>query len=254
MITAINMKKFLTTFFYYWWKPAIVVAIGFFIFAIGGFTYSRFWETVCTSIFGFTLLLLLISFIFQLVRRESEEALYTGFSFFGVLVVLFFYGIILSFLNVFVPDGYADNLKIPDNIEISEPVPLNFSTSDRPDSILNIKRSSQDFQLYQSFQPGLYEYDVWLKNIGPGTVYLKAYEITQNDALTTKYLPKTSSISVNNPTDSIIRFGTAEHFTIYEGDFDKPYAARFEVWFRAEEGGELKKLFTKNYKIEGWMH
>ena len=73
------MKKFLTTFFYYWWKPAIIVGIGFLIYVIGGFTYSRFWENVCSLVFGFTLLLLMISFIFQLVRKENGEALYTFF-------------------------------------------------------------------------------------------------------------------------------------------------------------------------------
>lgn len=246
------MKKFLNTFFYYWWKPAIVVAIGFFIFAIGGFTYSRFWEAVCSWIFGLTLLLLLISFIFQLVRKEKEEALYTAFFFFGVLIALFFYGLVLSFTETFVTgDHYADNLKIPDNIEIFEPVQLDWQTEERPDSILSIKRSNPDFQVYKSFQPGLYEYDVWLGYIESGTVHLKVYEVTQNDALSTNRLPETSSIDVDNPTDSIIRFSTVDHFTIYEGDWGKPYAARFEVWFTPLNGGEIKKLFTKNYKIEG---
>jgi hypothetical protein len=41
--------------------------------------------------------------------------------------------------------------------------------------------------------------------------------------------------------------------TIYEGDWGKPYAARFEVWFKPDNGGNEQKLFQKNYKIEGWM-
>ncbi len=248
------MKKFLYNFFYYWWKPAIIAAIGFCIFAIGGFTHSRFFENVCSAIFVFTLILLLISFIFHLIIKEKEKALYTAFSFFGILAALFFYGIILYFLDTFVGDKYADNLKIPENIIIFEPAQLDWKTSERPDSILNIQRSKPDIQVYQSFQPGLYEYDVWLRNIDSGTVHLKVYEVTQNDAISAAYLPETSSIDVYNPTDSLVRFGTEDNFTIYEGDFGKPYAARFEVWFSPYNGGDMKKLLTKNYKIEGWMH
>lgn len=108
--------------------------------------------------------------------------------------------------------------------------------------------------MYKSFQPGLYEYDVWLGNIESGTVHLKVYEVTQNDALSTTSLREASSIEVYNSTDSIVRFSTNEHFTIYEGDWGKPYAARFEVWYHPINGGNKKMLLTKNYKIEGWMH
>lgn len=119
------MKKFLTTFFYYWWKPAIIVGIGFLIYAIGGFTHSRFWENVCSLVFGFTLLLLLISFIFQLVRKEKGEALYTFFFFLGILILCFFYGFVLHFVDTFGGgDHYADDLKIPPNIKIFEPAQI----------------------------------------------------------------------------------------------------------------------------------
>ena len=49
------------------------------------------------------------------------------------------------------------------------------------------------------------------------------------------------------------KFGTNDHFTIYEGDWEKPYGARFEVWFKADNENEEIKLFEKNYVIEGWM-
>jgi hypothetical protein len=42
-------------------------------------------------------------------------------------------------------------------------------------------------------------------------------------------------------------------FTIYEGDWGKPYAARFEVWFFPDNGGKERKLIEKNFKIEGWQ-
>ena len=38
-----------------------------------------------------------------------------------------------------------------------------------------------------------------------------------------------------------------------EGDWGKPYGARFEVWFKADNENEEIKLLEKNFVIEGWM-
>jgi hypothetical protein len=56
-----------------------------------------------------------------------------------------------------------------------------------------------------------------------------------------------------NKSDRIIRFESPNYFTIYEGDWGKPYAARFEVWFEPTENGNERKLFEKNFIIEGWQ-
>ena len=42
-------------------------------------------------------------------------------------------------------------------------------------------------------------------------------------------------------------------FTIYEGDWGKPYAARIEVWFRPDSGQPERKLLERTCKIEGWQ-
>jgi hypothetical protein len=42
-------------------------------------------------------------------------------------------------------------------------------------------------------------------------------------------------------------------FTIYEGDWGKPYAARFEVWFIPDSGAPEWKLLERVFKIEGWQ-
>jgi hypothetical protein len=123
----------------------------------------------------------------------------------------------------------------------------------RPDSVSNRQITEIEFQLYNSFQPGLFEYDFWIGEIEKGTIYLKAFEITQEHALSVNRLSKSSSVKIHNPTDTIKKFGTTSNFTIYEGDWGKPYAARFEVWFKPDKGGRERKLLSKNYKIEGWM-
>ena len=58
---------------------------------------------------------------------------------------------------------------------------------------------------------------------------MKAYEITQNISLSEDRLLETTKIEINNTTDSIKKFQTNSLFTVYESDWGKPFAARFEV-------------------------
>ncbi len=152
------------------------------------------------------------------------------------------------------PDRYADNLKIPDNIEIFEPKGDGdgYYNIEKETDTLSDEPQLYDFELYRSFQPGLYEYEIWLSKIDSGTVFLKVYEITKNDRLSENRLTKRSSIRVGNTNKELKKFETSEHFTIYEGDWGKPYAARFEVWYQPDKGQE-RKLTEKNYIIEGWQ-
>jgi len=49
------------------------------------------------------------------------------------------------------------------------------------------------------------------------------------------------------------KFLYENEFTIYEGDWGKPYAARIEVWFRPDSGKPERKLTERICKIEGWQ-
>jgi len=247
------IKKILAFFFSEWWRPLILTGVGFFLFAAGGMTKSIALQEFCSWFFGTTLLLLIVSFIYQVIKKKKNPAIFTALSFAGLLIAIFLYGILLFIVDTIEPrDGWADNLTIPGNISLEIPKGDGIK-SVRPDSILKIKRAKQDFELYNSFQPGLYYYDVWLGKIEKGTIYLKAYEVTKNYALSTDNLSERSSIEVYNPADSIVRFQLIREFTIYEGDWGKPYAAHFEVWFKPDGQGSKRKLLEKNYKIEGWM-
>ncbi|HEX8016428.1 MAG TPA: hypothetical protein VF465_14445, partial [Flavobacterium sp.] len=199
---------------------------------------------------------LLISVIYQLVNKRWFKGLITLVLFGGTIVVFIGYMVVAFFIEQETPDTWAKNLTIPKNIQIDNPVDLDFGAkfeSQRPDSITNQIVTKTELQLYNSFQPGLYEYDFWIGKIESGSIYLKAFEITHNEALSVDELPRASSIQVYNPTDSIKKFSTGKDFTIYEGDWGDPYAARFEVWFKPDNGKNERKLFSKNYKIEGWM-
>jgi hypothetical protein len=161
---------------------------------------------------------------------------------------------IVSFYLMFYPyDYYADSLKIPENIKINIPKgeTFGYSETSEPEPVHIPK--DKDFELYNSFQPGLYNYTIWLSKIDTGKIFLKVYEITKNDRLSENRLTKRSEIIVGNSTESLKKYETDDLFTIYEGDWGKPYSARFEVWYKKNDSNKEVKLLEKNYKIEGWQ-
>lgn len=151
-------------------------------------------------------------------------------------------------------DHFADSLYIPKNITIDSP--LGKGEIDKDSKVIrdqNKKVRKSTFYLYNSYFPGFYEYDVWVRKMDEGEVYLKAFEITKGTKLSEESLQRESAIKIINPKHRLKRFGTIHYFTIDEGDEGKPYAARFEVWFKSKNGGKERKLFSKNYKIEGYQ-
>jgi hypothetical protein len=248
------MKKTISYIFDKWWIPIIFCVFTSILFAISVFVRNNIFDNASFILLVFSLLLLVVSIIYQRFKRKWREAILTFLVFCGTIGAFFIYSVMLFFAGPYFDgtDRWADDLTIPDNIQIEIPVDFGFNDR-RPDSISNRQMTEMNFQLYNSFQPGLFEYDFWVGNIESGTIYLKAFEITQEYALSTDRLPARSTIKIHNSTDKIQKFGTTSHFTIYEGDWGKPYAARFEVWFKPDNGGKERKLLTKNYKIEGWM-
>ena len=246
------MIKFFTYLFDKWWLPILILGLTVVLIVTGNYIESSYFIVISILLFCLALLILLSSAIYQIVKKRLVPSLVSGLAFIGSIGtagVVLLIGLI-SFLDG--KDKWADKLKLPDNIPLSTPVGDGFNKV-RPDSIIGIKKTNTDFVLYNSFQPGLYEYDFWTGRIDRGIIYLKAFEITGEEALSASSLRERSEVKIYNPTDSILRFGTSYDFTIYEGDWGKPYGARFEVWYKPDNGGETKKLFERNYKIEGWM-
>jgi hypothetical protein len=80
-----------------------------------------------------------------------------------------------------------------------------------------------------------------------------AFEVTQEIPLSVDRLKERSNEWGGWSDDPGELFLSNTHFTIYEGDWGKPYAARFEVWFAPDAGGSDRKLMEKVFKIEGWQ-
>ena len=117
----------------------------------------------------------------------------------------------------------------------------------------SIKTGPPSFQIRKSFQPGIYDSEIWVNPGEFGMIYLKAFEITQGTELSVSRLKDKSNewIGWSHQPDEL--FFSNTHFTIYEGDWGSPYAARFEVWFQPDSGGADRRLIEKNFKIEGWQ-
>ncbi len=109
------------------------------------------------------------------------------------------------------------------------------------------------FRLLIGMQPGIYGVAYSLNPGEPGSVYLKAFEVTKGTPLSVDQLEAVSKTRMTWSIEPAERFGAKAGFTIYEGDWGKPYAARFEVWFKPDAGRTERKLAERIFKIEGWQ-
>ncbi|MCF7789597.1 MAG: hypothetical protein K9N47_25965 [Prosthecobacter sp.] len=116
-----------------------------------------------------------------------------------------------------------------------------------------IFKGTASIELRKSFQGGLYNAQIRCNPGAPGRIYLKAFEITQNDRLSEDRLAAATNEWVGGSEDPTEQFFSETHFTIYEGDWGQYYGARFEVWFDPDDHSGERKLLERNFKIEGWM-
>ncbi len=114
-------------------------------------------------------------------------------------------------------------------------------------------KDGHPFRLIAGTQPGIYEVLYSLNPGEPGSVYLKAFEVTKGTPLSVDRLERASKTRMIWSSEPSERFGAKSGFTIYEGDWGKPYAARFEVWFEPDSGKTDRKLAERIFKIEGWQ-
>ena len=119
-----------------------------------------------------------------------------------------------------------------------------------PDAVV---RGSDEFTLRNGMQPGIYNLTLRINPGEPGLVYLKAFEATQGTRLSQGRLKGASNERIGWSNDPEEKFLYENEFTIYEGDWGKPYAARIEVWFCPDSGRTERKLMERVCKIEGWM-
>ena len=115
------------------------------------------------------------------------------------------------------------------------------------------RNGKPDLVLRGDMQGGIYVASLWCNPGEKGTVYLKAFEITQGTQLSSVRLKDSSNCIPGWSDIPNEQFFSSMRFTIYEGEWEQFYGARFEVWFKPDDGSEERKLLEKNYKIQGWQ-
>lgn len=236
--------KILKKYYNSWFIPIISAVLfliaGFFILGL----FTKITYEIANILFYISFFLFIVSIVLGIIKIFKKDYL-KGVTQTLASIIIFIAGFgYLSFFMMFYPNDYfTDDLHLPENIELNLPAKSFNGKKIRPEIT---------FDLIGVFQPGMYEYNFTTKKIDSGYIYLKAFEITKNIRLSEEELNEKSKIFVYNPSDSLKTFSTKTDFTIYEGDWDKPYGAKFEVWYRPLKGSE-KKLLEKNYKIFGWQ-
>lgn len=117
----------------------------------------------------------------------------------------------------------------------------------------NIAHGQASLELTNSIQPGIYDARIRVNPGEAGMIYLKAFEVTQNIPLSKARLKTGSNEWIGWSSNADELFYSNTPITIYEGDWGKPYAARFEVWFVPDSGKAERKLLDRVFKIEGWQ-
>lgn len=253
--------------------------------AISGGTVEIFllFPALCAVLGFLSLLLAFITGIIQLFKKHQEIAnsiLGGTFFLFSLYFALFF---ILRDAGPYSnKDHFADNLKLPKDTELFMPFEIGVEKDDvspQKDDLflyeidINVTVESDEFydeirRRYDESYGVAYKADIWCNPGEAGSIYLKAFEITHETPLTRSLiyfyfgddekgyfirdLEEHTTIQAQyskNPEELFCN--TTKAFCIPEGEPGQFYGARFEAWFRPYSKEPERKLFEKNFKIQG---
>lgn len=157
----------------------------------------------------------------------------------------------VGFAGMNSPDGYAREHSIPKGLKYNVPLKSDYGEVFHEVSVDSKDRNSY-LQIWDAHQGGIYVYDFYYPSLPKGTVYLKCFEVTENDPLSAGRVKGASSVA-HEATKSFSKIVDKQEFTIYEGDWGEYYAVRVEVWHCDASTKKETKLFEKIYRMEGWM-
>lgn len=117
-------------------------------------------------------------------------------------------------------------------------------------------------------QPGIFQLSGWANPGEPGTVWVRAFyegaaqhgplrippELIghEDDELSAGRLRQASARQIGWSADPSVLFRYKAEGTVYEGDWEHLYRARFELWFQPEHG-EARVLAGVERDISGWQ-
>ena len=230
--------------------------------------FCRWWEGPEHIIAGILLLgslicaiLVITTLIVALIKKQYKNAFLIALM--GVLLIA--YAIAATFFGG-LGNGALDNFgkrhPIPEGMEY-------YTTKITPEygntaaqAYLDSLVVERGIVVVDYGQPGQYRYMANVPAIPEkGKIYLKLYEATTNLPLS-EHDVKTSTTLLVEPSDTSRiykmtdeepnKWNATDEFTIHEGSWGDYYAARVELWYQPESGGEEQLLHSVIYQIEGW--
>ena len=167
------------------------------------------------------------------------------------IAILFLGGIFFSWLFILIfydyPQDSFSNIKIPKDLDFEKPIES--LTNKQIDSLENKIVNEEEILVIGNGYNG-YEFYVWHKPTEFGTLYIKAFELTQNIQLSEEKLTSRTSHQINQ-LDT--KFNLYKSKTVIdEGTFEKYYPVRFELWFKSQDSGNEIKVKEAYYVIDGW--
>jgi hypothetical protein len=113
------------------------------------------------------------------------------------------------------------------------------------------KQDSTYFNIIDGIQPGIYIIQAGLKTDKEGFVYIRVFDSRTNKELSADRIMPRTTREIGWSTKGRTVFQYESELTVYEGDWEHQYEARFEIWFKSNNQQE-KKLAEKSRIINGW--
>lgn len=110
----------------------------------------------------------------------------------------------------------------------------------------------RNLQVEDGPQGGIFDIYAGVNPGEPGKCYLKVFDTSTGNRLSEDRLIRASNERVGWSPDCERRFLYNSIVTIYEGDWDHSYEARFELWFKPNGDGSERKLLDLTRAIVGW--
>ena len=259
---SVKDNKFIRLF------PLWVGAYGIVLPSISPLLWFRWWEGPEDFIFGiykFVLFALVLLILATLVIAIVKKRYFTAIGVVVMGVFMFLYSA-WTMAIVGLGEGHGDNFgkrhPIPEGMEYytTKITPEYGNTSAQ--AYLDSLVVERGIVVVDYGQPGQYRYMANVPAIPEkGKIYLKLYEATTNLPLS-EHDVKTSTTLLVEPSDTSRiykmtdkepnRWNDTDEFTIHEGSWGDYYAARVELWYQPESGGEEQLLHSVIYQIEGW--
>lgn len=115
-----------------------------------------------------------------------------------------------------------------------------------------VRTGKPTLHVQDGFQGGIYDVYGWVNPGRRGQAFLRVFKVQGDEILSEDRVFDKSNEYVGWSKDADQLFFYNAHVTIYEGDWDHHYQARFELWHRSSTGEEVKLVETTRM-ICGWQ-